>query len=424
MSYEWFISLRYLKAKRKQTFISLITFISVGGVAIGVMALIVVLAVMTGAQEDIKDKIIGANSHIIITGSSAFNQDRKNEVVEAAMAEDDVVAVSAFVFNQVIITSDTKVAGVVVRGVESKASIASTDLGQYMLLGKFDNIKKAYDRVTIEPDDFGTSVEVRRAGIILGNELAFNLRVIMGDPVTIVSPMGKMTPAGMTPISREFYVAGIFRSGMYEYDSSLALISLTQAQSLFRMGDKVTGVEVKVTDVYEASRIARSIEQRLGFSYNVRDWQEMNKNLFFALKLEKTVIGLILVLIIFVAAFNIISTLIMVVLEKTRDIAVLKALGASRKSVMKIFFLEGLIIGVIGIILGDIGGVILCELLDRYEFIKLPGDVYNIDTLPVSMKISDIVMISATALVVTILAALYPAWSASKVDPAESLRYE
>ncbi len=424
MSYEWFISLRYLKAKRKQAFISLITIISVFGVAIGVTALIVVLAVMTGAQDDIKAKIVGANSHILVTArSSSLDKSAVKKVVATALSVKDVKSASAFIFNQVIATSSEKVAGVALRGIDVSSPGKTSDIKKFMEDGELKFLQDRYTKITIEPDDFGTKVEVRRAGIILGRELAFNLRVRVGDPVTIISAMGRMTPSGMVPISKEFYVAGLFHTGMYEYDSALALVSLNQAQALFRMGRKVTGVEIRVEDIYMAPQIAASIRDRLGFDYKVRDWQQLNRNLFFALALEKTVIGLILILIIFVAAFNIVSTLIMVVLEKSKDIAILKAMGASSRSIMKIFFLEGFSIGLLGVILGDFGGVILCEILDRYHFIKLPTDVYNLDTLPVSMRLEDIALISAASLVITVMAALYPAWSASKIDPAESLRY-
>ncbi len=424
MSYEWFISLRYLKAKRKQAFISLITIISVFGVAIGVTALIVVLAVMTGAQDDIKAKIVGANSHILVTArSSSLDKSAVKKVVATALSVKDVKSASAFIFNQVIATSSEKVAGVALRGIDVSSPGKTSDIKKFMEDGELKLLQDRYTKITIEPDDFGTKVEVRRAGIILGRELAFNLRVRVGDPVTIISAMGRMTPSGMVPISKEFYVAGLFHTGMYEYDSALALVSLNQAQALFRMGRKVTGVEIRVEDIYMAPQIAASIRDRLGFDYKVRDWQQLNRNLFFALALEKTVIGLILILIIFVAAFNIVSTLIMVVLEKSKDIAILKAMGASSRSIMKIFFLEGFSIGLLGIIIGDFGGVILCEILDRYHFIKLPTDVYNLDTLPVSMRLEDIALISAASLVITVMAALYPAWSASKIDPAESLRY-
>ncbi len=424
MSYETFISFRYLKAKRKQTFVSLITFISIGGVAIGVTALIVVLAVMTGAQDDIKEKIIGTNSHILVTSVAPIDVKEKEMIIDTVEKMEGVVAASAFIYNQVIITSVERVSGIVLRGIDTDPVPKSTDMGKYMTDGKLEYLNEKFARTSIEPDDFGAKTEIHRHGIVLGRELARNLGVMPGDPVTIISPMGKMTPVGMTPISREFYVAGIFHAGMYEFDSSLALISIRQAQSLFKMGENVTGIEIKVEDIDDAPEIADNIQSKIGFPYIARDWQKLNQSLFFALALEKTVIGLILILIIFVAAFNIVSTLIMVVLEKTKDIAILKALGASRGAVMKIFFLEGLIIGFTGTALGVAGGVLLCEILKKYQFIKLPSDVYNMETLPVSMNFPDVVVVSLVAMFITVLAALYPAWSASKIDPAESLRYE
>ncbi|MDH4185341.1 MAG: lipoprotein-releasing ABC transporter permease subunit [Nitrospinota bacterium] len=424
MSYEWFISLRYLKAKRKQTFVSLITVISVMGVAIGVTALIVVLAVMTGAQEDIKRKIVGANPHIIISGYGDMGPEATKKAVEMALSTPGVVSASPYIFSQVIITSAEKVAGAVIRGVETGQSLGTADLGQFITKGSLTDLDEQSARESVEPDEFGEVRKVRRAGIVLGKELAEQLRVHMDSPVTVLSPSGKLSPAGMTPISTEFFVAGIFRAGMYEFDNGLALISLKQAQGLFNMADRVSGVELKLTDVYDAPQVSAALREKAGLTFSVRDWQEMNKNLFFALALEKTVIGLILILIIFVAAFNIVSTLIMVVLEKTKDIAILKALGASRGSIMKIFFLEGLTIGATGIFLGLIGGVGMCWLLKRYQFVQLPQDVYNLDKLPVSMEAPDVAMVCLVAMFITVLAAIYPAWSASRVDPAEALRYE
>ncbi len=424
MSYEWFISWRYLKAKRKQTFISLITWISIGGVAVGVMALIVVLAVMTGAQEDLRRKILGANSHIIVTHVSSFGISQVDETLNTIRAIDGVVAASPFITNQVILTSATRVSGVVLRGVDIKGVAQATDLAEYMLEGKIKFIGDEYTSTNVELDDLGISVEVSRTGIIIGKELALSLRVRMGDSVTVISPIGDATPAGMIPKSRDFFVSGIFSSGMYEYDSSLALISLSQAQSLFKMDKSVSGVEIKVKDIYQASDIAKEINNKLGYPYLARDWKEMNQNLFFALALEKTALGIILALIICVAAFNIVSTLIMVVMEKSKDIAILKAMGATRRSIRRIFIIEGVVIGVTGTILGDIGGILMCQLLDEYHFITLPAGVYNLETLPVLMKYSDIAFISLSALVITTLATLYPSWSASRLDPAESLRYE
>ncbi len=424
MSYEWFVSRRYLKAKRKQTFISLITWISIGGVAIGVTALIVVLAVMTGAQDDLRRKILGANSHAIITNLADSSISDVNDIIEKVLSVPGVKAASPFVFNQVMLTSATKVSGIVIRGVDPDLVTESTDLGEYMTSGQFELLKDKYIRESIEPDDLGIEVEMRRPGIILGVELAFNLVVGMGDTVTVVSPAGKVTPMGFAPASREFYVAGIFSSGIYEYDSALALISLNQAQSMFNMGDRVSGVEVKVDDIYQAEAIARKINEKIGYPYIARDWKEMNKNLFYALKLEKTALGIILALIVCVAAFNIISTLIMVVMEKSKDIAIMKTMGASNGSIRRIFFFEGLVIGLSGTLLGDIGGLILCELLKKYHFIQLPQGVYNLETLPVQMQMGDILTVSLGAFVITVLATIYPAWSAARLDPAEALRYE
>jgi lipoprotein-releasing system permease protein len=266
MSYEWFISLRYLKAKRKQAFISLITIISVLGVAIGVSALIVVLAVMTGAQEDIKEKIVGANSHILVTGMSvSLGENDVKKVVDMAMSTKDVKSASPYIFNQVIVTSVEKVAGMALRGIDVSKPEMTTDITKFMEEGKLIFLQDRYSQTTVEPDDFGTQVKVKRSGIILGRELAFNIRVRVGDPVTVVSAMGRMTPTGMVPISREFYVVGLFHTGMYEYDSALALVSIVQAQSLFKMKNKVTGIEIRVEDIYSAPQIAASITEKLGF---------------------------------------------------------------------------------------------------------------------------------------------------------------
>jgi lipoprotein-releasing system permease protein len=414
MSYELFIGLRYLKAKRKQTFVSLITLISIAGVMVGVTALIVVIAVMNGFKEDLRDKILGVTSHVVISrfdGNISKYQEVKAKVEEVA----GVNAATPFIYTQVMISSRKAISGAVLRGIEPKTA------------GKVINLPKNLRAGSLEELEAGNKPEGLRStpGIILGNELARNIGVARGEPVTVISPLGRLTPLGRVPRSQTFRVAGIFDSGMYEYDSTIAYVSLWAAQRFLGIGDRVTGIEVRVDEIYEADRVARAIGEALdGYPYWSRDWMRMNKNLFSALKLEKIVMFIILTLIILVAAFNIVGTLIMVVIEKTRDIAILKSMGATRRSIMKIFMIEGAVIGLVGTLLGLVGGYTLCKLLATYKFIELPSDVYYISTLPVQMNPLDVAIIALAAIVITLAASVYPAWQASRFDPAEAIRYE
>ncbi len=415
MSFEFFVSLRYLKAKRKQTFISIITFISIGGVTLGVMALIVVLAVMSGFENDLKNKILGLNAHVLVLSWD-------NQVAHYAQLAGQVEKVpgvtgaTPFILTQVLLNTPQKVTGAVLRGLEVDSARKVIILDRIIRTGSW----KALEAPAGENSETGASLP----GIILGQELAKQLGLSLGDPVSVVSPLGEVSPLGRVPKMRPFRLAGTFESGMFEYDSTIAFISLAQAQSFLAMPGRVTGLEVKTRDIYEADRIAKEIKARLGFPYWTKDWMRMNKNLFSALKLEKLVMFIILALIILVAAFNIVSSLIMVVMEKTKDIAVLKSMGATAGSIMKIFVLEGLIIGVVGTTLGLIGGIGLCEILKKYQFIHLPSDVYYISSLPVLMKGPDILLIVVAAIGITFVATLYPAWQASRLDPVEALRYE
>lgn len=414
MSYELFIGLRYLKAKRKQTFVSLITLISIAGVMVGVTALIVVIAVMNGFKEDLRDKILGVTSHVVISrfdGNISKYQEVRAKVEEVS----GVNAATPFIYTQVMISSRKAISGAVLRGIEPKTASKVINLPKNMRAGSLEELEAEN-----KPEGMRST-----PGIILGNELARNIGALRGDPVTVISPLGRLTPLGRVPRSQTFRVAGIFDSGMYEYDSTIAYVSLWAAQRFLGIGDRVTGIEVRVDDIYEADRVARAIGKALdGYPYWSRDWMRMNKNLFSALKLEKIVMFIILTLIILVAAFNIVGTLIMVVIEKTRDIAILKSMGATRRSIMKIFMIEGAVIGLVGTLLGLLGGYTLCTLLATYKFIELPSDVYYISTLPVQMNPLDVALIAVAAIVITLAASVYPAWQASRFDPAEAIRYE
>ena len=406
---EYFIGLKYLLAKRKQTFISIITAISVSGVAVGVMALIVVLAVMSGFEKELKDRILGATAHVHVTSLEGSVQD-PFALARRVGEMDGVAATSPYIFSQVMISSGTASTGGVLRGVD----VAT--------IGKVTRLPRDIRKGRIE--DLGNQSAKGLPGVILGKELAANLGVSTGDLVEVLVPGGNVTPMGAFPGVARFRVVGLSESGMYEYDSSFAYVSLEEAGRLMGMEGRATGVEAKVDDIYQAGRIAARIKEELGYPYWAKDWMQSNRNLFSALKLEKVVMFIILVLIVMVAAFNIISTLIMVVMDKTKDIAVLMTLGATRKTIRRIFALEGLLIGVAGTFAGTISGGLLCYLLRRYEFIHLPSDVYYISTLPVALSPGILILVGVSSILICFLATLYPARQASLVEPADAIRYE
>ena len=421
MGYEWFISLRYLKAKRRQGFISLISIISVAGVAVGVMALIVVLAVMTGFTDSLREKILGINSHIVVQKLGTGITDYQ-ELSEAVLKENGVMAATPYTYSQTMLSVPDASSGAIVRGIDPTTANEVLSLNSQLLKGSITDLDEGPPSQADPNSDKFSSRAL--PGIILGKELAKSLHVDVGDNIRLFSPSGPLTPMGVIPKIKTCNVVGIFDTGMYEYDSSLAYVSLTTAQNFLDLGNNVHGLELKVDDIYKASEIAGKLEKTLGFSYVVKDWISMNKNLFSALKLEKTAMFIILALIVLVAAFNIISTLIMVVMSKGKDIAILKSMGATSQGIMRIFVYEGLIIGLTGTIIGVIGGLALCEVLSKYQFIKLPSDVYPITTLPIKVLPMDITLVAISAALITLLATIYPSWQASKIEPAVALRYE
>jgi lipoprotein-releasing system permease protein len=418
MRYEWFIGLRYLKAKRKQTFISIITIISIVGVMVGVMALIVVLAVMSGFEKNLKEKFLGTQAHIHLIKATQEGIDHYEEVMKEVEEVKGVVSAAPFIINQVMLSSESNVFGVVLNGIDPDRVGKVTDLARNMKAGRLQDLKKVG----------GSDLP----GIILGVELAKHLGVTLNDTIQVVSPLGTVTPMGMMPKMKRFRVEGIFYSGMYEFDTTFAYISIESAQKFFGMGARVTGIEIKTNDIYKVKEIGREIRQKLGFPFWTRDWMEMNRNLFSALKLEKIAMFIILVLIVLVAALNIISTLIMVVMEKNKDIAILKSMGATPKGILRIFVIEGGVIGVVGTALGTIFGLGIALKLDtivgflenRFGFKIFSPDIYYIEKFPSQVNPIDVALIIITAILISLLATLYPAWRASKLDPAEALRYE
>ncbi len=424
--YEFFVSLRYLKSRRRQGFISLITLISVGGVAVGVMVLIVVLSVMSGFETTLKEKLLGINAHLWVLPQRTGQLQGYRELASRIEAIPRVTHATPFTAHEVMLMAGGRVAGTIVRGI---------DPDERSQTGDFARLFEDRDLTALlNPPggaDNGVPQSARR-GIVLGTELARTLRVAAGEQIILNSPLGILQPAGILPNMRGFTVTGTFETGMYEYDAKLALISLDEAQELFDLGEVVHGIEVRVDDIYRVRDVAEATEALLGSGVWTRDWMQMNRTLFSALRQERVLMFIILVLIILVAAFNIISTLIMMVMEKTGAIAILKAMGASNRGIYRIFLIQGLVIGLVGMVIGTLAGLILAwnlpaiaTVIEGWLGIQFfPPDVYVIDQLPVEIRPLDVVAIVVTSVCVSFLATLYPAWNASRLDPVVALRYE
>ena len=411
MAFEYFIGGRYLRARQKQAFINLITILSIAGVTVGVMALIVVIAVMTGFEADLKSRILGGQSHVLVMRhGGAFTEYRR--VMQTVENIDDVEAATPFIYSQGMLRSKSGISGAVIRGVDPQS------VGKVMTTLKNVSL----------PADSGLSSQHKNRpavpGIVLGKELARNLGVVKGNNLHLISPAGMLSPIGHVPAMKQFKVSGFFESGMYDFDSSFAFIHLKDAQKILRMGDAVSGIEVRIKEIYDAHEVAGKIIDQIKFPYYARDWIQRNKNLFDALKVERFVMFVILTLIILVAAFNIASTLIMMVMGKTRDIAILKAMGATETSILKIFVFNGMVIGLIGTGLGVILGLLLAIGLKHYDIYELTGDIYYFTTnLPVKLEIFNVLAVITAALVICFLATLYPARQAAKLNPVDAIRY-
>lgn len=406
--YEWFISRRYLRAKHRHGFISLISLISVIGITVGVIALIVVLSVYSGFTDGLRDQILGINSHIIVQSVDGPIENYEL-ALDQVMTVEGVTGTTPYLYAQTLLSGVSGGSGIVLRGIDPQTAKQVISLGDQMIAGSIDDL-------TNEKDE-------RIPSIILGKQLADDLRVGLGGKVRLISPSGPLTPMGVIPKIKTCRVVGMFESGMYEYDSSLAYMSIPAVQNFLETGDIVHGIEVTVEKqlLNKADRVAAAIVEKLGPGTIARDWMAMNRNLFAAFKLEKIGMFICVALIILVAALNIISALIMMVMEKSRDIAILKSMGATSRSVMKIFFLQGLVISLTGTVLGVIGGLGLCELLSRYQFIELPSNVYPMTTLPIKVLPADVTFIAICSIVISLSATIYPSWQASRVKPAEVL---
>lgn len=411
-SFEVFIAGRYLRAKRKQAFVSLITLISIAGVAIGVMALVLVLGVMTGFTDDLLEKILGTNSHIVVTGFGS-NIESYEQTCADLQQVGGVAAATPFIMTQVMLSSKTNISGAVLQGIDPRGAGRVISIEKNLRTGRLEELAGLH---TFEGKQL--------PGIIVGSELARALGVITGSVITIISPTGLLSPTGMVPRWKKFLVTGLFESGMYEYDSGMAYISIEAAQQFLQMPGQATGIWMRVDDVHNTMPVTRAIRAVLSPQYHVRDWKEMHRNLYAALKLEKTAMFIILILIIIVAAFSIVATLVMMVNEKNREIAILKSMGAGSAVIMKIFVLQGLVIGTVGTLLGLVAGCTLAWLQNTHEIVKLASDVYYIPSLTVKIGVGDTVLVALCAVGISFLATIYPALQAARLEPVEALRYE
>ncbi len=414
-SYELRVGLQYLKGGKDSGFLSVMPWITVGGILVGVMALVLALSFASGFESVLRDKIIGVNAHLLLLRFDG-EMDDWQEVRKKVHELPEVATTMPFSYHKALLRSEADVRGIVVRGVWPESLPEMSDWQLDFSCGGFS--------FPAEEAGSGTEGAPPATPIWIGNVLAETLEVSCGDSVRLVAMAGQENEAPAATALRDYRVEGVFEVGMYEYDASLAFLSLEEAQGFFGMGENVTGLEIRLGDIRETDRAEREIQELLGYPFWVKKWSEINPNFFSALKLQKIVMYLVLVLIILVAGFNIISTLIMNVLEKRREVAILKAMGATQRSIGRIFLCQGLLLGLIGTLLGLVLGYVLCRVVGSYPLIRLDPDIYYLSHLPVEVRSIEFILVGLSALVLSVLATVYPARQAAKLDPAEVLRYE
>jgi lipoprotein-releasing system permease protein len=405
MRFELFVAKRYLTAKRKQAFISVITLISILGITIGVMALVIAIALITGFQEDVQDKILGATSHIMISDLSGEGLKDYPGLMERIQGLKGVVSVTPVVYSQVLINGPSRSSGALLKGIDFGLEMKSSAWLRKLESGSVPQAG---------PQD----------GLLLGREIAFTIGAGPGDSVTVLTTASRLSPMGLFPKTKRFRVSGIFNTGLYEFDSSTALVPLETAQRFLGFEGKVTFLQVKISNIFEAENVGQRIKEGLPPLTYVTTWMELNRSLFSALKLEKNIMFLTITLIVFVAALNIIATLILMVMEKTRDIGILMAMGATARQIRRIFFLQGALIGIVGTTLGVVLGLAWCWMANTFRLIRTPVDIYQISYVPFRLGGLDLILIIGVSLAISFLSTLFPSHRAAKTDPVVALKYE
>jgi len=415
MPYELFIALRYLRAKRKQVMISVITIIAISAVAAGVASLIIVLAMMTGFRQEFQAKILSGTAHLNLTRKERQPIDNYRELVRRLSSLPHIRSASATLYQRVLIQGEKDTEGAILKGVDISAPPSANEVFQFTVEGNPQSLA--------EPEiDRESGAKLDR--MIVGRELARTVGVKVGDIATIISPQGHLTPVGLAPRYRDFRVAGIFASGLSDYDETWAYISLEAAQRLSGVEDVAEIIQMKVDDVDAVKRIGREVLQAVGEDYEVQDWQQLNAPIYSALSYEKYLTGIALLIVIGIAALNIITVLIMIVMEKHRDISILKTMGATNRSVMYLFMAQGVLIGIVGIVVGAAAGTGFCYFANGHQWIKLPAGAYALDYLPFHATVTDVVLVAVVTIAISFLSTVFPSLSAAKLDPVEALRYE